>query len=42
VQVYTGWIYEGPALVRRINTGLLKLLERDGFATVQQAVGTLE
>jgi dihydroorotate dehydrogenase len=40
VQVYTGWIYEGPSLVPDINTGLLKLLERDGFKTIQEAVGT--
>lgn len=41
VQVYTGWVYEGPDLVKRINTGLLALLQRDGFKTIQEAVGTL-
>jgi dihydroorotate dehydrogenase len=40
VQVYTGWIYEGPSLVPEINQGLLKLLERDGFKNIQEAVGT--
>ena len=40
VQVYTGLIYEGPGLVRRIRRGLLRLLARDGFATVAAAVGT--
>lgn len=28
VQVYTGWIYEGPTLVPEINKGLLKLMEK--------------
>jgi dihydroorotate dehydrogenase len=39
VQIYTGWIYEGPGAVRRINRGLLKLLERDGFKHISEAVG---
>lgn len=41
VQVYTGWIYEGPGLVPQINKGLLRLMERDGFKRIQDAVGTL-
>ncbi len=40
VEVYTGLVYEGPGLVRRINRGLVRLLERDGFASVGEAVGT--
>jgi len=40
VQVYTGWIYEGPNLIPAINRGLLKLMQRDGFARLQDAVGT--
>jgi dihydroorotate dehydrogenase len=39
VQIYTGWIYEGPGAVRRINKGLLRLLERDGFKRLSEAVG---
>lgn len=41
VQVYTGWIYEGPDMVKRINKGLLEFLKRDGFKNIQEAVGTL-
>jgi dihydroorotate dehydrogenase len=41
VQVYTGWIYEGPSMVPDINKGLLKFLKRDGFKNIQEAVGTL-
>jgi dihydroorotate dehydrogenase len=33
-------IYEGPALVRDIHRGLLRLLERDGFGSLAEAVGT--
>ena len=40
VQLYTGLIYEGPRLVARILEELAALLERDGFATVAEAVGT--
>ncbi|MBN2310526.1 MAG: quinone-dependent dihydroorotate dehydrogenase [Candidatus Hydrogenedentes bacterium] len=40
VQLLTGLVYEGPGAVRAINRGLLALLERDGFASVAEAVGT--
>ncbi|MEB3321464.1 MAG: quinone-dependent dihydroorotate dehydrogenase [Synechococcaceae cyanobacterium] len=40
VQVYTGWIYEGPALVPAILEGLSRQLERHGLATVGEAVGS--
>ncbi|MEF8839267.1 MAG: quinone-dependent dihydroorotate dehydrogenase [Haloarculaceae archaeon] len=39
VQLYTGLVYEGPALAREINRGLVALLERDGFDSVEDAVG---
>ncbi len=39
VQVYTGLIYEGPFLPRRIVRGLLRLLARDGFDHLREAVG---
>jgi dihydroorotate dehydrogenase len=40
VQVYTGLIFEGPALVRRLHGGLARLLARDGFRSASEAVGT--
>jgi dihydroorotate dehydrogenase len=40
VQLYTGLVYHGFSLVRRINEGLVKLLERDGFKNIREAVGT--
>jgi len=39
IQLYTGLIYEGPLLVKRINQGLVRLLERDGFNHIREAVG---
>jgi len=39
VQLYTALVYEGPGLIRRINRDLARLLERDGFANVSDAVG---
>jgi dihydroorotate dehydrogenase len=39
VQLYTGMIYEGPYLAKRINQGLLKLLQRDGVASICDVVG---
>ena len=39
VQLYTGLVYEGPSLAREINRGLLELLDRDGFDSIEDAVG---
>ena len=39
VQAYTGLIYGGPRFVRNVNEGLARLLARDGFARVADAVG---
>jgi len=39
VQILTGFLYEGPCAVKRINRGLLRLMERDGFKNISEAVG---
>ena len=39
VQAYTGFIYEGPGMVRRVVQELGALLARDGFRSVREAVG---
>lgn len=39
VQVITGLIYEGPQLVKEINKGLVRLLERDDYSNVSEAIG---
>jgi dihydroorotate dehydrogenase len=42
VQVYTGWIYEGPGMVRRILEGLLQRLDDRGLTSLSQAIGLKE
>jgi dihydroorotate dehydrogenase len=39
VQLYTGFIYEGLTAARDINDGLAELLQREGFRTLDEAVG---
>ncbi|HEX7781701.1 MAG TPA: quinone-dependent dihydroorotate dehydrogenase [Sphingobium sp.] len=39
VQFYSAMVYKGPWLARHINAGLKRLLTRDGFATIDQAIG---
>ena len=39
VQLYTGFIYEGVGVVGRINDGLREILDREGYATLDEAVG---
>ena len=39
VQLYTGLVYRGPSIARKVNRGLATLLERDGFDHVTEAVG---
>ncbi|HIG95984.1 TPA: quinone-dependent dihydroorotate dehydrogenase [Candidatus Woesearchaeota archaeon] len=41
IQMITGMIYEGPQVISEINQGLVKLLEKDGYQNVQEAVGVL-
>lgn len=40
VQIYTGWFYEGPWMVRRILEGLTQKLAERGMKSVVEAVGT--
>jgi dihydroorotate dehydrogenase len=39
IQLYTGFIYEGPNVARRINEGLAEILQREGFHSLEDAVG---
>ncbi|PCI63836.1 MAG: dihydroorotate dehydrogenase (quinone) [Kordiimonadales bacterium] len=39
VQLYSALVYEGPGLIDRIKRELSACLEKDGFATVRDAVG---
>lgn len=40
VQIYTGFIYEGPAIARNINDGLRPLVSSAGFVSLDEAVGS--
>lgn len=39
VQLYTGFIYEGVGVVREINEGLEEIMKRQGFRSLDEAVG---
>jgi len=39
IQVYTGWVYEGPGMVKRILEGLLQKLDQYGLKSISEAVG---
>ena len=40
VQLYSALVYHGPGLPRRILAGLERLMRRDGFAGIAEAVGS--
>jgi dihydroorotate dehydrogenase len=39
VQLYTGFIYEGIGIARDINEGLAEIVRREGFRSLDEAVG---
>ncbi|MBX7513984.1 quinone-dependent dihydroorotate dehydrogenase [Qipengyuania sp. GH38] len=40
VQLYSAMVFEGPGLPRKITRGLERLMKRDGFSSIAEAVGT--
>ncbi|MBV7258611.1 quinone-dependent dihydroorotate dehydrogenase [Erythrobacter crassostreae] len=40
VQLYSAMVFEGPSLGARIASGLERLMKRDGFTSIAEAVGT--
>ena len=40
VQLYSAMVYHGPGLARTITGGLVRLMERDGFGSIAEAVGS--
>ncbi len=42
VQVYTGWIFEGPNLVPEILDGLTLQMEKHGFRNIKEVIGSEE
>ena len=39
VEMVTALMFEGPQVVGQINCGLVKLLKRDGYENISQAIG---
>lgn len=39
IQLITGMIFEGPQTIAAINQELVRLLEKDGYATISEAIG---
>jgi len=39
IQLYTGFIYEGPGVARQINAGLRSIITAKGFVSFDEAVG---
>jgi dihydroorotate dehydrogenase len=33
-------IFEGPSMVRKINEGILELMEKDGFKNISEVIGS--
>ena len=42
IQIYTGWIFEGPMLVPYILDGLILQMEKNGFQNIREAIGSEE
>lgn len=40
IQLYTAMVYEGPGVAKRIARGLAERLKREGFASIDEAVGS--
>jgi dihydroorotate dehydrogenase len=40
LQIYTGFIYEGPSIAKKINEGLRQIIAGKGFVALDEAVGS--
>lgn len=40
LQIYTGFIYEGPSIAKKINEGLRQIVSSKGFVSLDEAVGS--
>jgi dihydroorotate dehydrogenase len=40
IQIYTGFIYQGPRIAQEINEGLVGILSRQGFGMFDEAIGS--
>ncbi len=42
VELITGMIFQGPQLIGEINRGLVKLMDKNGFKNISEAVGSFD
>ena len=40
MQLYTGMVYKGPTIASKINKELDKIVKRDGFKNISEAIGS--
>jgi dihydroorotate dehydrogenase len=40
IQIYTGFIYQGPHIAANINDGLRRIIAAKGFVSFDEAVGS--
>ncbi len=40
IQVYSSLIFKGPSLIKNINEGILRLMEKDGFKDIKDVIGS--
>lgn len=40
VQAYSGLIFEGPSMVRKINEEILELMHKDGYTSISEVIGS--
>jgi len=40
IQIYSAFIFQGPLLCKKINEGILELMERDGYTHISQVIGS--
>ena len=39
LQVFTAFIYQGPELIKKINEGIIELIQKDGYSHISEAIG---
>lgn len=40
VQIYSGMIFQGPSMLRKINEEILELMKKDGFNNINEVIGS--
>ena len=40
IQVYSGLVFEGPSMVRKINEEIIELMKKDGYKNISEVIGS--